>query len=131
MSRTIRAVRLDVDGTFTDLELPVGEGLSAALRPVVGGWAEIAHYARPSGTHRLSVAVNEGGIALKLPPNLYATSLVNAIRLERLGYCLHGPVVLMGALDGARLHTDVPEVLRGGLPLIIDALKPRYTPATS
>ncbi|WP_406515572.1 DUF3846 domain-containing protein [Streptomyces sp. NBC_00873] len=128
---TIRGIRLDVDGTLTDLELPVAEGLSAALRPVVDGWVEIAHYARPGGTHRLSVAVNEEGIALGLPPNLYATSLINAIRLERLGYCLHGPVVLIGALDGAGLHTDVPEVLRGGLPQIIDALKPRYTPVTS
>lgn len=127
----IRAIRLDVNGTLTDLELPAGEGLSAALHPVVGGWVEIAHYARPDGTHRLSVAVNEDGIALGLPPNLYVTSLVNAIRLERLGYCLHGPVVLLGALDGAHLHTDVPEVLRGGLPQLIDALKPRYTPATS
>ncbi|MET7522591.1 hypothetical protein [Streptomyces sp900116325] len=127
----IRAIRLDVDGTLTDLELPAGEGLSAALRPVVDGWVEIAHYARPDGTHRLSVAMNEDGIALKQPQNLYATSLVNAIRLDQLGYCLHGPVVLLGALDGARLHTDVPEVLRGGLPQVIDALKPRYTRATS
>ncbi|WP_326604294.1 hypothetical protein [Streptomyces sp. NBC_01800] len=131
MTTPIRGIRLDVDGTLTDLELPVAEGLSAALRPVVGGWVEIAHYARPGNTHRLSVAVNEEGVALELPQNHYATALVSAIRLKQLGYCLLGPVVLLGALDGAGLHTDVPEVLRDGLPQIIDALKPRYTPATS
>lgn len=124
--RTIRAIRLDVDGTLTNLELPVGEGMTAALRPVVDGWVDVAHYARPDGTHRLSVAVNEWGAFLGLPPNQYATSLINAVRLERLGDCLYGPVVLLGALDDAHRHTDVPEPLHAGLPKVIDALKPRY-----
>ncbi|MFG3140982.1 hypothetical protein ACGFZA_32850 [Streptomyces sp. NPDC048211] len=124
--RSIRAIRLDVDGTLTDLELPGGEGMTAALRPVVDGWVEVAHYARRDGTHRLSVAVNEMGVFLGLAPNLYATSLINGVRLERLGCSLHGPVVLLGALDDAGRHTDVPEPLRAGLPKIIDALKSRY-----
>ncbi|MFD7943177.1 hypothetical protein [Streptomyces sp. NPDC059744] len=57
--------------------------------------------------------------------------LINGLRLKQLPYCLHGPVVLMGAVDDAADHTDVPEPLRDVLPKVIAALATRYAPATS
>lgn len=129
MSKTIRGVRLDLDGTLTDLQLPAGAGLVEALREAVGGGVEIAHYARPEGNRRLAVAVHADGSA-RQEKNLYATSLVNAIYLKQLPYCLHGPVVLLGALDDSRHHTDVPDVLRDVLPKVMDALKSRYSATT-
>ncbi|MGW3246616.1 hypothetical protein [Streptomyces sp. NPDC001070] len=129
--RTIQAIRLDADGRITDLQLPADDGLSAALRLVVDGWVEIAHYGRPDGSHRLSVAVDADGFARKKPPNLFATSLINAVRLQQLRLPLVGDVVLLGSLDQALQHTDVPEPVRQVLPQIVDALKARYTAATS
>lgn len=131
MSDTIRAIRLDTDGTLTHLELPTGEALTPALREHVGGWVEIAHYARTTdGSRRLSVAMDADGGARK-PENLYVTSLVSAIHLKQLPYAIHGPVVLLGAVDGAGNHTEVPEPLRENLQRIVDALKTRYAPASS
>ncbi|MET9412155.1 hypothetical protein ABZX90_41535 [Streptomyces sp. NPDC002935] len=129
MSKTIRGVRLDVDGTLTDVQLPAGDGLTEALREHIDGWVEIAHYARPDGTRRLAVAVDADGAARK-SENLYATSLLNAVYVKQLPYCLRGPVVLLGALDDSRHHTDVPEQLHEILPKIMDALKVRYGTAT-
>ncbi|MCX4858295.1 hypothetical protein [Streptomyces canus] len=126
MSRTIRCVRIDVDGTLTELQLPVGDGLQGALREAVGGWVEIAHYARPEGNRRLAVAVDADG-RQRQEENLYATSLINAIYLKQLPYCLHGPVVLLGALDASRHHTDIPEPLYEVLPKVMAALKTRYS----
>ncbi|MGW3657175.1 hypothetical protein ACWD6R_16440 [Streptomyces sp. NPDC005151] len=130
MTVILRAIRLDVDGTLTDLELPAGDARAKALRDAVGGWAETAHYSRPDGKRRVAVVVNADGRDTQ-PENLFATSLINAIRLSRLPYCLHGPVVLLGAPNGAGEHTDVPEPLRGVLPQIVAVLATRYTPATS
>ncbi|MFF3516149.1 hypothetical protein [Streptomyces sp. NPDC002573] len=126
MSKTIRAVRLDPDGTLTDLQLPPGAGLVEALRKAVGGWVEIAHYARPEGNRRLSVAVDADG-ALTKEQNLYATSLVNAIYRKQLPDPLYGTVVLLGALDETRQHTDVPPQLHEVLPKVMNALKDRYS----
>ncbi|MFB7329918.1 hypothetical protein [Streptomyces sp. NPDC056190] len=127
MSRTIRGVRLDVDGTLTDVQLPVdSKGLVEALRGQVDGWVEIAHYARPDGKRRLSVAVDADGKDRK-QENLYATSVINGIYCKQLPYCFYGPVVLLGALDDSRHHTDIPEPLCGVLPQVVDALKPRYS----
>ncbi|WP_217572593.1 hypothetical protein [Streptomyces sp. GbtcB7] len=126
MSKTIRGVRLDPDGTLTDIELPAAAGLIEALRGQVDGGVEIAHYARPDGKRRLAMAVDAGG-ALTKPENLYATSLVNGIYLNQLPYCLYGTVVLLGALDDSRHHTDVPEPLHEVLPKVMDALKSRYS----
>ncbi|MDX2849260.1 hypothetical protein PV342_12475 [Streptomyces sp. PA03-3a] len=128
--RTIRAVRLDADGTLTDIHLPLGAGLAPELRVHVGGWVEVAHYARADGSRRLSVALDSNG-ALTKPENPYAASLVNAIRLKQLSYSLYGTAVLLGALDGAGQHTDVPEELHQVLPQVIAALKARYAPATA
>jgi hypothetical protein len=128
---TIRAIRLDVDGRITDLEVPAGDGLSAALRPIVDGWVEIAHYGRPDGSHRVSVAVDSDGFAREKQPNIFATSLVNAVRLQQLRFPLVGDVVLLGALNHSLQHTDVPKPVREVLPQIVNALKPRYTAATS
>ncbi|WP_330306270.1 MULTISPECIES: hypothetical protein [unclassified Streptomyces] len=128
MSKTIRGVRLDPDGTLTDIQLPAATGLVEALRKQVDGWVEIAHYARPEGNRRLAVAVDADG-ALTKPENLYATSLVNALYLTQLPYPLYGPVVLLGALDDSRHHTDMPEPLHEVLPQVMDALKSRYTPS--
>ncbi|MCT9003501.1 hypothetical protein [Streptomyces rhizosphaerihabitans] len=125
MSKTVRGVRIDVDGTLTDVQLPIDDGLAEVLRKHVDGWLEIAHYARPDGTRRLAVALDAGG-ALTKPENLYATSLINGIYLKQLPYCLYGTVVLLGALDDSRHHTDVPESLHEVLPKIMDALKSRY-----
>ncbi|MGW1157808.1 hypothetical protein ACWD48_06180 [Streptomyces sp. NPDC002519] len=125
MSKTIHAIRLDVDGTLTDLQLPPGAGLVEELRKAVGGRVEIAHYARPEGNRRLSVAADAGG-ALTKQQNLYATSLVNAIYLKQLPYPLYGPVVLLGALDETHRHTDFPPQLHEVLPKVIAALKQRY-----
>ncbi|MFF4504865.1 hypothetical protein [Streptomyces sp. NPDC001401] len=127
MSKTIRGVRLDIDGTLTDLQLPLDdEGLQAALHEAVGGWVEIGHYARPEGNRRLAVAVDADG-RQRQEENLYATSLINAIYLKQLPVCLRGPVVLLGALDESRHFTDVPEPLYEVLPKVIDALKTRYS----
>ncbi|MEU4095528.1 hypothetical protein [Streptomyces sp. NPDC026673] len=128
--RTIRAVRLDADGTLTDIDLPLGAGLSKELRRLVDGWVEVAHYARADGSRRLSVALDSDG-ALTKPENPYAASLVNAIRLQQLPYSLYGTAVLLGALDDGGQHTDVPEDLHQVLPQVIAALKARYTPAAS
>jgi hypothetical protein len=125
VSTTIHAVRLDVDGTLTDLQLPVSAGLVEELRKAVDGWVEIAHYARPEGNRRLAVALDADG-ALTKEQNLYATSLVNALYLKQLPYPLYGPVVLLGALDDSRQHTDFPPQLHEVLPKIIAALKQRY-----
>ncbi|WP_073947597.1 hypothetical protein [Streptomyces kebangsaanensis] len=126
MSRTLHAVRLDVDGTLTDLQLPAGKGLVEALREHVDGWVEIAHYSRADGTRRISVAL-DGDSALTKPENLYATSLINTIRMRQLSYCLYGPAVLLGALDDSRRHTDIPAPLHEHLPQILAALKDRYS----
>ncbi|MFI5799098.1 hypothetical protein [Streptomyces sp. NPDC051677] len=126
MSKTIRGVRLGVDGTLTDLQLPVGRGLLETLREAVGGGAEIAHYARPDGGRRLAVAIDGDG-ALRQKENLYATSLINGIYVKQLPYCLYGPVVLLGALDDSRHHADIPAPLYEVLPKVIEALKARYS----
>ncbi|REE61474.1 hypothetical protein BX257_4053 [Streptomyces sp. 3212.3] len=131
MSATIRAIRLDIDGTLTHLELPTGDALVPALREHVGGFVEIAHYARTTdGSRRLSVAMDADGGLLQ-PENLYVTSLISAIRLKQLPYAIHGPVVLLGALGDAGEHTEVPAPLRENLQRIVDALKTRYAPASS
>ncbi|MFE4424394.1 hypothetical protein [Streptomyces sp. NPDC056817] len=126
MSQTIRGVRLDVDGTLTDVQLPLGEGFLVELRKQVDGWVEIAHYARPDGKRRLSLAVDSDGQARK-QENLYATSLINGIYCKQLPYCFYGPVILLGAMDDSRHHTDIPEQLHGVLPKVMDALKTRYS----
>ncbi|MFD7769893.1 hypothetical protein [Streptomyces sp. NPDC059787] len=125
MSRTILGVRLDTDDTLTDVRLPAETGLVEALRGQVDGWVEIAHYARPDGKRRLALAVDADG-ALTRPENLYATALVSGLYLKQMPYCLYGPVVLLGALDDTRHHTDVPEVLREALPQVVAALTARY-----
>ncbi|MEU6324999.1 hypothetical protein [Streptomyces sp. NPDC047009] len=125
MSKTIHAVRLAPDGTLTDLQLPVSAGLVEELRKHVEGWVEFAHYARPEGNHRLSIAVDADG-ALTKQQNLYATSLVNAVYLKQLPYPLYGTVVLLGALDDSRQHTDFPPQLHEVLPKVIAALEQRY-----
>jgi hypothetical protein len=125
MSKTIHAVRLDTDGTLTDLQLPVSTGMVEELCKVVDGRVEIAHYARHEGNRRLSIASDADG-ALTKPQNLYATSLVNAIYLKQLPCPLYGTVVLLGALDDSRQHTDFPPQLHEVLPKVIDALKQRY-----
>ncbi|MFF3378092.1 hypothetical protein ACFYXF_34715 [Streptomyces sp. NPDC002680] len=126
MGKTIRGVRLDPDGTLTDIQLPATTGLIEALRGQVEGGVEVVHYARPDGKRRLAVAADAGG-ALTKPENLYATSLVNAIYLKQLPCCLYGTVVLLGALDDSHHHTDVPEPLHEVLPKVMDALKSRYS----
>jgi hypothetical protein len=130
VSRTIRAVRIDVDGTLTDLQLPVDdEGAQKPLQQAVGGRFEIAHYARPEGNRRLAVVSDaEGG--QRQEQNLYATSLINAVYRQQLPRCLYGPVVLLGAMDESRHYTDVPEPLREVLPKIMAALETRYGAAT-
>ncbi|MFF3406663.1 hypothetical protein ACFYW8_10685 [Streptomyces sp. NPDC002742] len=129
MNKTIRGVRLDVDGTLADVQLPAGDGLAGELCRHIGGRAEIAHYARPDGTRRLAVIVNAdeavGGLE-----NLYATSLVSGIYVRQLPYCLRGPLVLLGALDDSRHYTDIPEKLHAILPKVMDALKVRYGTTT-
>lgn len=129
MSKTIRGVRLDPDGTLTDIHLPAATGLIEALRGQVEGWVEIAHYARLDGKRRLAVALDADG-ALTKSENLYATSLVSALYRKQLPYCLYGTVVLLGALDDSRHHTDVPEPLHEVLPKVMDALKSRYSTST-
>ncbi|GHE79933.1 hypothetical protein GCM10014715_39100 [Streptomyces spiralis] len=126
MSKTIHAVRLDVDGTLTDLQLPLGWGFLEELREQVDGWVEIAHYARPDGNRRLSIAVDSDGQARK-KENLYATALVSAVYTKQLPYCLYGPVVLIGALDDTRHHTDIPKALHEVLPKVMKALATRYS----
>ncbi|MFD3455803.1 hypothetical protein ACFWVC_26945 [Streptomyces sp. NPDC058691] len=127
---TIRAIRLDVDGRITDLEVTAAD-VRLALRPVVDGFVEIAHYGRADGSCRLSVAVNEEGFALGKQPNVFATSLVAAVRLQQLRRPLVGDVVLLGGLNHALQHTDVPDPVREVLPKIVEALKARYAAATS
>ncbi|MFH8771979.1 hypothetical protein [Streptomyces sp. NPDC017958] len=126
MSKTIRGVRIDVDGTLTDVELPAGQGLLEELRKQVVGGVEIAHYAREDGKRRLAIALDSDGRARK-EQNLYATSLVNGIYTRQLPYCLYGPVVLLGALDDSRHHTDIPERLHEVLPKVMSALATRYS----
>ncbi|MEU3342253.1 hypothetical protein [Streptomyces sp. NPDC006668] len=126
MRKTIRAVRLDVNGTFTDVHLPIDSGLTEALREQVNGRVEIAHYARPEGNRRLSLA-RDADAALLRPQNLYITSLINGLYLKQLPYPLYGPVVLLGALDETRHHTDIPEKLYDVLPKLVAALKTRYS----
>ncbi|MGW2700860.1 hypothetical protein [Streptomyces sp. NPDC001340] len=126
MCKTIRGVRIDVDGTLTDVELPAGQGLLEELRKQVVGGVEIAHYAREDGKRRLAIALDSDGRARK-EQNLYATSLVNGIYTRQLPYCLYGPVVVFGALDDSRHHTDIPEPLREVLPKVMSALATRYS----
>lgn len=129
---SIHAVRLDTDGTLTDLLLPTGfPAQTDALREAVGGWSETAHYARSADAGGLAVAVvvNADGHARGLPDNLYATSLVSAVRRGRLPYTLSGSVVLLGAVDRAGDLTDLPEALCAVLPALVAALKSRYEPA--
>ncbi|MFK0106476.1 hypothetical protein [Streptomyces sp. NPDC091217] len=126
MSKTIHAVRLDVDGALTDVQLPISSGLNEALREQVNGCVEIAHYARPEGNRRLSLARDADGALLR-SQNLYVTSLINGLYLKQLPYPLYGPVVLLGALDDSCHHTDIPEKLYDVLPKLVAALKPRYS----
>jgi hypothetical protein len=123
---TLRAVRLDADGTLTDLAVPTGEMQLDVLREAVGGLSEIRHYARQDGSKRLVVVVNAEDQDAPLSANLYATSLVSAVRAARLPYTLNGPTVLLGALGPAEGFTDLPAYLSATLPSAVAALKTRY-----
>lgn len=125
----LRAARLDADGTLTDLQVPTGDKQTDALHEAVGGWIEIAHWTRRNGTQRLALVLDTDARGKALPANLYATALVSAVRRAKLPYTLHGPVVLLGAVDGAGNLTDLPESLHAALPGIVAALKSRYAPA--
>jgi hypothetical protein len=125
----LRAVRLDIDGTLTDVQVPTGDTQTDTLREAVGGWVEFAHWGRRNGTQRLALVLDTDARGKSLPANLYATSLVSAVRRAKLPYTLHGPVVLLGAVDAAGNLTDLPESLHAALPGIVAALKSRYTPA--
>lgn len=126
---TLRAVRLDADGTLTDLSIPIGDEQTSALHQAIGCPAEIAHWTRRNGTRRLALALPSGADAARLPANLYATSLVSAVRRSKLPHALHGPVVLLGAASTDGDLTDLPESLHAALPDIVAALKTRYAPA--
>jgi FMN phosphatase YigB (HAD superfamily) len=130
VSRTIRAVRIDIDGTLADLQLPVDdEGVQKALHEAIDGRFEIANYARPEGNRRLAVAADAEG-RQRQEQNRYATSLINALYRQQLPRCLHGPVVLLGAMDESKHYTDVPEPLREVLPRVMAALEARYGATT-
>jgi FMN phosphatase YigB (HAD superfamily) len=130
VSRTIRAVRIDIDGTLADLQLPVDdEGVQKALHEAIDGRFEIANYARPEGNRRLAVAADAEG-RQRQEQNRYATSLINALYRQQLPRCLHGPVVLLGAMGESQHYTDVPEPLREVLPKVMAALETRYGAAT-
>ncbi|MFE2578833.1 hypothetical protein [Streptomyces sp. NPDC059378] len=126
MSNTLHAVRIDIDGTLTDLQLPVYEGLGTALREQVDGRVQITHHDNLKRIRPLSLAVDADGWARK-EENLYATALISALYRKRV-LCLLGPVVLLGPLDDTRHHTDVPEALRKILPEVMEALKTRFSP---
>ncbi|MFF3493768.1 hypothetical protein ACFYWS_20715 [Streptomyces sp. NPDC002795] len=127
---TFHAVRLDVDGTLTCLDLPTDrDARRTALMEHVDGLAEIARYAGPTGL-RLGVVVNENGIALELTPNLYATALVSSVRRALLPYPLCGPVVLTGLCgegESAGEITAVPHDIHNELPGFVVALATRYS----
>lgn len=95
----LRGVRIDTDGTRTDITSPAGTDPSAWLRKELGGWPEHAYYGH--GDLAVTAVVHESGMSDGLPVNGAATTFVCLIRNDQLGYYLYGPVYFFG-LDRTR-----------------------------
>jgi hypothetical protein len=108
---TMAALRIDPDGTLTDLQLP--PDFSSTLRTLLNGWSEYAYY----GTTRSAVCavVHENGFHIGLPANIPATRAVETVRQGPLPYRLYGPVVFLGYIphgeDLMSLPTDMRDLL--------------------
>jgi hypothetical protein len=95
MTATLSAVRIDPDGTVTNVAPPCDVFDRAAwLREQLGGWVDMAHYG--TADHAVALVVHETSAVDGQPANCVATILVEELRGEPLGYHLHGPVVLFG-----------------------------------
>lgn len=94
MTTPLSAVRIDPDGTVTNVAPPRGVARDAWLREQFNGWPELAHYGTP--VHAVELAVHESSLIDGLPLNPVAVLLVEELTGRQLGYGLHGPVFLFG-----------------------------------
>lgn len=100
------ALRIDVDGEVTDVELPDDPAAQrTALSDHVRGDAEAAYYHRSTVLH-----LNDDGDGDGLP-NIVSWTLACAWRRMNLGadYVLHGPLVVTGADGDDGLVLPLPD----------------------
>lgn len=91
--RDLHGVRVDTDGTRTDVTIPAGTLLSR-LREEIGGDIEFAHYGTAESA--VTAVVHETGMVDGLPVNGDAETFICHMRRGQLGYRLHGPIVFFG-----------------------------------
>ncbi|MFK0296328.1 hypothetical protein ACIQU6_38455 [Streptomyces sp. NPDC090442] len=113
----VNAVRIDPDGTRSNLPLP-GRWLEREqmLRDDLGGTPRHAHYAVRGSTRGLCVITLHPDDAVVLPRNL-VTERFLAASAHAGPAGLRGVAVLLGSSypSGARLVADFPEELRARL----------------
>lgn len=92
-TRDLHGVRVDPDGTRTDITVPAGT-MRDAFREQLGGDIEFAHYGTAESA--ITAVVHETGVLDGLPVNGDAEVFVCHLRGGQLGYRLHGPVLFFG-----------------------------------
>jgi len=95
MATELHGVRVDVDGTRTDITIPAGTRLSDYFREQLGGWPEYGHYGTAADPTGITAVVHETS-ARDMPVNGAATTFACQIRSGQLDYYLHGPVFFFG-----------------------------------
>jgi hypothetical protein len=111
MTTDLRGVRVDPDGTLTDIAIPDGGRLLDIAREQLGGDIDFGHYGRPGAT--ITVIVNDTSIIDGLPANRLVTDFVGHVRGGPLyAYTLCGPALVFGLELTHGDIVDLPDELR-------------------
>ncbi|MGW2837363.1 hypothetical protein ACWCWD_06580 [Streptomyces sp. NPDC001493] len=104
MTDMVAAVRIDPDGTQTDVALPA-HAPGDVLAELLGGWPEYAHYGTPSSA--VCVVVHETSMLDGHADNPVVTQLVERVIGGPLSYTLCGTAVVLGYLPGSDELVDL------------------------
>lgn len=108
--RDLHGVRVDTDGTRTEISIPAST-LHERLREEVGGHIEFAHCGTSASA--VTAVVHETGMLDGLPANGDAETFVCHIRRGQLGYRLYGPICFFGFDQADRNIVDLTADQRG------------------
>ncbi|MEU1078216.1 hypothetical protein ABZ404_37130 [Streptomyces sp. NPDC005878] len=124
----LHGVRVDPDGTITDITIPDALHMREHLMTLLGGYIEYGHYG--SRESAVTAVVHETSAIDGHPRNDPATRYIAALRDAMPGYWLHGPVVFLGYQVRADIVTDLTPEQHAQLHAQLHALDP-HQPATS
>ncbi len=103
----LSALRVDIDGTASHLDLPVAfDERTAALREQFTGGVDHARFTLCSSAS-MCLAIHAHS-PHPLPPNDFATLLLSVLGHDLLPHDLYGPVIFLGPVDRNGHPTGLP-----------------------